>query len=242
MSIIVIFKLLSLTVPLNAPVYFDLEIASNSNEGIALDLGHNYKTALSFTVETPAGDVVEVPPLSSSGLGTIGGIEVEAGGSYKRRYVLNEWYRFAAPGKCSIQAHLSPDILAASGAVVQHSTMELTVTPRDPQALEKICEELLNQLSNTTNAEQIANAALALSYVTDPVAVSYISEALKRRRYSWQHLIPGLAEIGTQEAIDLLKQIEKQGDNEAGAALARYYLEALADGTVPERRDGLYVD
>ena len=242
MSIVIAFKLLLATVPLNAPVYFDLEIANKSNQAINMDLGHNYKSALSFTIKTPGGDVVEVPALSSSGLGLIGGIQVQAGGNYKRRYVFNEWYRFRAPGKYSIQAHLNPDILTASGATVQPSTMELTVTPRDAQALEKICEELLKQLSNTTNAEAIINASLALSYVTDPVAVSYIREALKRHTYSWQQLIPGLGEIRSQEAVDLLKQIEKQGDNEAGAALAAYYLKAVANNTVPERRDRLYVD
>lgn len=242
MSIVIAFKLLLATVPLNAPVYFDLEIANNSNQAIALDLGHNHKSALSFTIKAPGGEVVEVPALSSSGLGAIGRIQVEASGNYKRRYILNEWYRFAAPGKYSIQVHLNPEMLTASGATVQQSKMELTLTPRDAQALERICKELLNQLSNTSDAEQIANAALALSYVSDPVAVSYISEALKQRKYSWQHLIPGLGEIRTPEAIDLLKQIEKQGDVEAGAALARYYLEALGKGKVPERRDRLYID
>jgi hypothetical protein len=241
MSIVITFRLLLATVPLNAPVYFDLEIASSSNQAIALDLGHSYKTALSFTIETPAGEVLEVSPLSSSGLGPIEGVQVEAGGSYKRRYILNEWYRFRAPGKYSIQAHVKPELLTASGATVRQSTMELTITPRDAQALEKICAELLNQLSNTTNAEEIANAALALGHVTDPVAVPYISEALKRRKYSWQHLIPGLARIRTPQATELLKEIEKQGDDEAGAALAKYYLER-PDAADTERRDDLYID
>ena len=242
MSIVIGFKLLAATVPLNAPVYFDLEIVNKSNQTLAVDLGHNYKSALSFTIKTPGGEVVEVPALSASGLGLTGRIQVEAGSNYKRRYILNEWYRLREPGKYSIQPHINADILAASGATVQPSTIELTVTPRDSQALEKIAEDLLNQLSNNTNAEQILNAAWALSYVTDPVAVSYIREALKRQKYSWQQLIPGLGEIRSPEAIDLLKQIEKQGDVEAGSALAKYYLQAVANNTVPERRDRLYVD
>ena len=117
--------------------------------------------------------------------------------------------------------------------------MKLTVTPRDPQTLTQISEELLKRISNTTNAEEIANAARALGHINDPLAVPYIKQALKQRRYSWQHLIPGLARIGNQEAIDTLKDIEQQGDDEAGASLARYYLEALSPDAKPEVRERL---
>jgi len=242
MSVVVSFKLQSATVTLNAPVYFDLEIANESSETIALDLGHNFKSNLSFAIESPDG-VIEVPPLSSSGIGAIGRMQVEPASRYKRQYVLNEWYRFPGPGEYSIQVHLNTEITSASGSVVVpalSAPVKVTVTPQDVKSLENTSEELLNRLSNTTSAEEIANAALALSYVTDPVAVPYIKEALKRRKYSWQYLIPGLARIGSKEAKDLLQEIEKQGDDEAGAALARYYLEALSDDAEPEKRERPY--
>jgi len=238
-------KLESPAITLNAPVYFDLEIVNDSGETIVIDLGHNHQSSLSFTIGTPDGRVVEVPGLSSSGIGSIGRVEVGPAGKYTRKYLLNQWYEFPAPGEYSIEAHLNAPIVSASGQPVKPTltgTMKLTVTAKDPQTLTRICEQLLSNISHTTDTQEGADAARALSYVHDPIAVPYIKEALKQRRYSWQHLIPGLARIGNQDAIEILKGIEKQGDDEAGAALARYYLEALSPDATPEVRERLHRD
>jgi hypothetical protein len=240
MSVALFFTLQCSTVTLNEPTYFDLEIRNNSSEAIAVDLGHNYKSSLVFSVETTEGAVIDVPPLSSDGLGRIGRVQIEPRGQYKRKYLLDEWYAFHTPGDYSIRPGISTPIVSASGEVVHPNLspgMKLTVTRRDPQKLATICESLIKKMLETTDVEEISDASLALSYVQDPVAVKYVREGLKQGKLMWQYAITGLARIGNQEAVDLLTEIMSRGNDEAGAALARFHLEALSKRAEPDMRE-----
>lgn len=238
MSVAIRFTLPSSTVVLNAPVYLDLEIVNDLSVEITVDLGHNFKASLSVTIKTPDGNLVQAPPLSSEGLGRIGRVQMKAGSTYTRRYLLNEWYTFPAPGEYEIECQLSTPVVSTSGEempVTSSSTMKLTVNPPDPQALGKIAEDLLAQASKTTDSEERADISLALGHIQDPVAVPYIREGLRQNKLSWQHAIPGLARIGNDEARGLLNEIKERGDDEAGSALARFFLEAPSDDELQRR-------
>ncbi len=243
MSVAILFTLPSSTVVMNAPVYFDLEIVNDLSDKIAVDLGHNSKASLSFKIKSTGGSVVQVPPLSSQGLGSIGRVQIDTHGRYKRAFLLNEWYTFPAPGEYEIEGQLNTPIVSISGEEVRatsSSTMKLTVTAADPQALSKIAEQLLAQLAKTTDAEARADLSLALSHIQDPVVVPYIREGLKQNTLSWQYAIPGLARIGNPEARDLLNEIKERGDDEAGSALARFFLEAASNEELQRRLKNPY--
>lgn len=237
MSVVFLFTLHSLAVTLNEPIHFDLEIRNDSEEAIEIDLGHDRKSALSFTVETPGGRAIRLPPLSSEGLGRIGRVRLAPHSQYKQTYLLNEWYAFPAEGNYSIQPGIGAPVLSESGAVVQPDVspmrMSLAVMPRDEQKLSAICAALLKNMRETTDREEIAGASLTMSYIQDPIAVPYIERGLNERKLMWQYAIPGLARIANEEAVDLLAAIAKRGDVESGAALAKFHLEALSTKAEP---------
>jgi hypothetical protein len=235
------FTLRSPTITLNEPIHLELEVRNNSKEAITVDLGHDRKSALVVGIETPDGQAVEATPPSAEGLGRIGRVRLEPHSQHKQIYVLNEWYSFRTVGAYSIRAKLGAPVLAESGGVVLSDVpavkLSLTVEPRDPKRLSEICQALLSKLRETSDREQIADASLSMSYVEDPIAVPFIKQGLGDGKLMWQYAIPGLARIGNDEAVDLLIEIMKRGDNETGAALARFHLQALMQKASPDVRD-----
>jgi len=241
MSVIFLFTLHSMVVTLNEPIHLDLEIQNNSSEAIEIDLGQDRKGSLGFTVETPDGRVIHLPPLSSEGLGRIGRVRLAPHSQSKQTYLLNEWYPFPAKGAYSIRPKVGAPVLSASGAVVQPEVspalIKLTVTPRDERKLSALCETLLKKLREKSDREEIAELSLTMSYVQDSLAVPYIKQGLSDGKLMWQYAIPGLARIANEEAIDLLATIANRGDAESGAALAKFHLESLLATAEPVIRE-----
>jgi hypothetical protein len=87
------------------------------------------------------------------------------------------------------------------------------VTPRDPKRLDSVCEGLRKGAMNV-NAWEASKAALALSYVDDPIAVPYLGRVLEESFAGKEAAISGLARIGNAEAVQLLTSYSATADPE----------------------------
>jgi hypothetical protein len=234
------FTLRSPSVTLNAPIRLDLEIR-NGSQTLVLDLGPDYKSAITFEVETPDGKSIHADPPSIPELSLIGRVIVEPHAEYRRTYVLNEWYSFRTEGTYTIRPKVDAQFFTKSGTILPidwpPDKLRLTVGSRDPKTLSQICDSLLEELEETSDAEKIADTSLRMSYIEDPVAVPCVKEGLQKGKLMWQYAIPGLARIADLAATDLLIDIMKRGDVESGAASAKSQLQALLQKAKPELRE-----
>lgn len=223
--------------PLHEPIFVDLFIHNRLGEEIQFDLGHNRKGNLDFAITKPDGSILRAPRLSEEGTGRIGRIVLGPDESYDQRLVLNEWYDFAEPGEYKIAGSLPNPVRTRSGAAIEirpSGTFSLQIQPRNPERLNQVCQALVKTAVESSDVSEAAEAALALSYVQDPIAVPYLEKGLEEREWVWLYAIPGLARIANKDAIEILFSIMKGEDREA-AALARFVLYELKD-EIQDRR------
>lgn len=207
-SVKVAFAAVNPTPTLHEPIFLNLLIQNGFRENIQLDLGHNRKSNLEFTITQPDGTVVQAPRLSEEGLGRVGRLTLGLGKSYTQRVLLNEWYQFPQPGAYKLKAVLVTPIRTESGLVVnteKSTTLDLEVLPVNLEKLSRVCQKLAATAINLSNTTEAIDASLALSYVPDPVAVQYLREILEKasvepKRYAAY----GLGRISNRDAIETL--------------------------------------
>lgn len=226
------FTLTDSSITLNEPVFVDFSVRNTHSETIHFDLGHNRTSRFVFTITEPGGVVVYAPKLSEEGLGLIGEVSLSPGEECTQRLVVNQWYPFPEPGDYVIGVKLASPIVSESGAVIEpepSGSLSLHVDPRNPARLHQVSDSLYRRATESSDVEQRIEAAIALSYVRDPIAVSYLERGLSNGRLAWQYAIPGLARIANIEAIDALITLLQRNDPESGSALARFVLSALKE-------------
>jgi hypothetical protein len=213
------FSLPETTVSLHEPVYIQFSIENDLSEAVRFDLGYDGKHNFEFTVIEPNGSVVRTPPpaMPSSVLGRwVDRAPVAPGKTFTKRLILNEWYEFPVLGNYVVEAKLGGRVQTVLGTPVQTSPTQeipLQVTPRDRERLQTVCEELTKKALGE-NAEAASNAAFALSYVNDPVAVPYLGRLLKESVFGRQSAIAGLVRIGNADAVRVLKSNLNTQDEE----------------------------
>jgi hypothetical protein len=89
----------------------------------------------------------------------------------------------------------------------------LQITPRDAEHLKSVCEQLTKK-AGEEDAEEASNAAFALSYINDPVAVPYLGRTLKETAFGKEDAVKGLVRIGNAEAVRVLTSNSKAQDPE----------------------------
>ena len=81
----------------------------------------------------------------------------------------------------------------------------LEILPRDELALSKKCNDLASAVEGASSASQeAADAALALRYVRDPIAVPYLLRVLRAQRLVENFAIKGLEDIANELAVKAL--------------------------------------
>lgn len=229
-EVIFSFTISQSNVTLHEPVFVNFSVHNKLLESIRLDLGHNRKSNFEFTITEPDGSIISGQHLGEEGFGRVGDISLEPSEEYSQRLLVNEWYQFIEPGNYNIEIRLTKPLIALSGALVEHGssgTLSLRIHPRDPKRLSLVCQDLYRVAIESSNVEEATEAALALSYVSDPVAISYLEKGLKETILMWPYAIPGLARIANAEAIEILVSTMKSKDPELGASLARFILQDL---------------
>ena len=196
---------------LHEPVYATLVVQNTQPERLDFDLGANSKTTFAFSITQPDGRVMHIPPfLTPDGVSAIGRVRLENGLTYTQKILLNEWHDFASAGQYSIEFRTSAAFRTSSGRSVETTAIQpiiLEVQQRDEKRLQSICNELVTTaLTLSFDARKRTTAAVALSYVRDPVAIPFLLQLLEHGSIVGAdgYAVEGLTRIGTNEAIGAL--------------------------------------
>ncbi|HKV82817.1 MAG TPA: hypothetical protein VJP02_32010 [Candidatus Sulfotelmatobacter sp.] len=218
---------------LNAPVIVTFTVKNESSRPIKLDLGQNRKGGFVFELVQPDGTRIRLPQYGIDGMSRPGTLSVRPGQDFSEKLILNEWYQFKKPGSYGLEARLTQPILFENGlvaAVNTRSVGRIEIGPRNIAKLESVCEKLSEQIEESDSYEDYSDAALELSYVTDPIAVPYLQKAFVTRKLIQPIVIDGLERIGDGTAARALISFLR-GENGDTAALIRYALRRIQKET-----------
>jgi hypothetical protein len=213
---------------LRAPIFIDLSVSNRSAEMVGVDLGLNGKANLELTIQKPDGAVI-TRTLSPEDFGSSGEHSLKPGRSFAERLLLNEWYDFPLSGSYKIKMTLldGPLVTSETANADRPSTEFLVeIGPRDPAELESISQKLADRAISAATIEQRMEAANALSYIRDPVAVDSLARVLQQGELVEHYAVDGLGRIGTPEAIAALTAAQYLRDEDVRAAV-RSMLEVL---------------
>jgi hypothetical protein len=192
---------------LHEPVTLKFSVANYLTEPIHLELGADRRQAFLFTIVRPDGITIHPPQHQPYGAYALGSIIVQPGQTYSQELILDMWYEFNAPGNYRIEGRLVNPILTESNNRVEADLQfqaTLNIGPRDTSRLNQLCAELARRIGEGKGYEEAAEPALDLSYVRDPIAVPYLSEAIRGGNLVESILIPGLERIGNDDAVEAL--------------------------------------
>jgi hypothetical protein len=126
--------------------------------------------------------------------------------------LLNEWYKFLQTGPYRMKITLSDASSAASDRASQEFFLQ--VHPRDPAHLSPIADKLADTaVMGATLAERM-DAANALSYTVDPLAVPSLRRVLQQGSLVEHYAVTGLGRIGSPDAIAALKAAQNNPDED----------------------------
>jgi hypothetical protein len=195
-------------VTLGEPAYVLLFVNNLTSRGMTVYLGKRNTAGFRFTITEPNGNVVRAPIVGAGGgMGETGRTVVGAGKSYELPLLVNEWYNFREPGSYKIQVNLVESPTLEPGKIIKvwsSPEMRLTVLPRNPVRLREVCEKLTTRGLSEADLPAAAEAAVALSYIQDPVALPYLGRLLTAKNGMAPLAIQGLVRIGTPGALSVL--------------------------------------
>jgi hypothetical protein len=206
------------TVGLHAPVFFDLSVANRTSGTIGIDLGLNRKSNLELSIQTPAGSV-ETRRLSSDGFGGSGEMRLKPGRAYVKRLPVNEWFDFRKPGTYHITVTLRNPANEADEANRPSAEFSVQIGPRNPAELRSIAQALAQEAISSPTIAESMEAANALSYIRDSVAVESLSRVLQDGALVENYAVDGLERIGGSEAIAALQAAQDHPDPEVREAV-----------------------
>jgi hypothetical protein len=202
-----------------------ISITNDGNARLKIDLGQDRKQAIQLSITPPAGTAVYASLPMRGGVARWGVVNIDPGQIYERTVVLNQWYPFDKPGQYKISVRIVPTT-GDPGMLQKWIALPIVnILPEDPQRVTKICAELRDKIESTTSYVDEAEAALALSYVNDPIAVPYLQDvAMLRGGVFAPVVVKGLETIdenvGTAALISLAGQQNSTVRAVARSALA----------------------
>ena len=209
------------TFSLREPLTVEVRIKNGGSELLIGDLGANFKGNFVLTVTPPEGTVIEPLHLAPSGFASAGHVTLRPGDQYTGTLVLNDWYDFSRVGTYTIGIALNGAFRTVAGSSVDTSTAEtvrVQIVARDEKRLRAVCEKLEATIETAGSARVALDAARALSYVSDPIAVSYIRQVLSQTTRVDHILIDSLARIGNTEARQVLAGVAQEPGERAEMA------------------------
>jgi hypothetical protein len=202
------FRFQENVVTLHEPVVVFFEVHNGLSHPITVTVGALVRQFFDFTLTTPNGQVLHKDPFDGKvDIVTAGNgkITVAPGADYQEPLVMNQWFPFAGQGMYSLTSRLTSDIETADGSFQAESqTAHLLINARNPTRLNKLCADLEQQEEMATTAEAAQFPALALSYVNDPVAASYLARVLSAHTLAYEKAVEGLERIGNDDAAEVL--------------------------------------
>lgn len=206
-SVTVSFALRDSRITLHEPVYVEFSVRNELAEPISFDLGFDQKQGFRFSITQPDGSTVQVPRYERGGIGRGGALTLGADEGYKQSMLLNELFQITKAGEYWITVKLAVRIRTLSGRELAAPPLEkigLNVADRDRKRLAQVCERLA-KTATKADYQAALDAAFALRYFQDPVAVPYLDRLITKGDSGVKGLaVTGLARIGTPEAVEIL--------------------------------------
>lgn len=218
-GVTILFTIPESNVSLHEPVYVQFSIQNGLDEDVRFDMGLDGKHNFEFSVERPDGSLIRIPqtPYSPYIMGRAAEkAPLAPGKTFTKTMLFNAWYEFPAPGRYVVEARLGGQVETVSGTPIAPAPAQeipVQVTPRDPERLERVCEELTKK-AMSPNAAEALGASYALYYVDDPIAVPFLGRVLRGSFHGKQNAVAGLARIGNPEAVQLLTSYSTKADPE----------------------------
>lgn len=194
-------------VTVNEPVWIEFQVRNDLAEQIQFDLGFDRRQNFEFRLTETGGAFVLLRGPEPQGMGRRGKLSLGSGETYTQKILLTELYQFQTPGLYRVVARMTNPIRTQSGITIQpqpSQEMTLKVDTRDPQQLEKECRMLADSV-DSENAEAALEAATALGYVRDLVAVAYLQRIASQGHFVAvvrPKAVQGLARIANAEGIE----------------------------------------
>lgn len=215
---------------LREPVFFALSVRNSLDVPVKFDLGQDRKGGFRVVVVRPDGAKVQLPKWRREGIAVIGKLSLDAGQEFTQKFLLNEWFDFAEPGRYEVEVSLTTPVMAGEdGRAVAAQTagrLVLEISPRDEERLKRVSAALLDGIVKARSYRDAAESALALSHLVDPVAVPDLAKALTSGRMVEPIVIAGLERVGNEEAAQVLIAA-LNGPNAEVAQLARAALVSI---------------
>lgn len=207
-------NLVSTQASLHEPVWMTIAIKNDSSGVAKVDLGQDRKAAIGLSIVEPDGSTVTARLPRRGGLHGIGLVNIASKGTYTQRLVLNEWYPFTKIGKYQITVRLAP---------FPEQQVSLEILPRDSARITKTCEELITTIK--TEYAEMFDAALALSYINDPIAIPYLQDAAQAHSgVAATIAMAGLARIDGDSGAKALISLSSGNQRAQIRAVARTHL------------------
>jgi hypothetical protein len=216
------------------PVIVTFKVVNGTGTPVSLDLGFDRKGGFAFSLTGPDGVKLELPAYTiREGLSRIGTVSILPRETYTQSLLLNEWYNFAKPGEYKLEGHLTNPILVNDGSRREMDpgfSLAVEVGARDELALAKACDDLANQIDAANSYQEAADAAFALTYVNDPIAVPYLRRALFAQKLVELFAINGLEKIANDAAVRVLVEGLKMEFTDT-ADMSRWALQRIRNQT-----------
>ena len=195
---------------LNEPVLANLRVTNLGDESAVFDLGGDDKENLSVTIKTPGG-VSKTVALPIGGLHSPGKHLVGAHSTYTQRLVLNEWDDFRQVGDYFVEIALIPKAGPKPDRPLT-AYLHVNIGPRDEGKLRVLAKTLANEALDRRDRGDRDTAALALSYVTDPVAIPDMVRVLQSNRALRKPLVWALVRVGGPVALNAVETARQSSD------------------------------
>jgi len=220
-------------VTVNEPVYLKVLAESSLGHDITIDLELVFCNRLHATLARPDGRVDVVPRehivvYQMCLAGPANERVLAAHGRRETTLLLNRWFSFDVPGRYFLDLELfgspgppeqDPGLeVESKGAVI------IDVGVRDASRLTDLCASLEREIIAAPSSNPPWDKIERLGLVVDPVAVPYLAGLLEQREALYHQLVPALARIGNDAAVDALigqlGRIPEYGKAEVRVALA----------------------
>jgi hypothetical protein len=210
-------------VSLHEPIFFELLIENRSTRGLGFDLGSNLRGNLRVEMVRPDGSTRVVRLPTPDGMSIKGTVALRPLDVYAGEYVLNDWVDFDQPGAYAVHLQIESPFQAGDGTTWNNPgviTFNFAVGDRNGERLRAVCQHLAQVASGRESAARSINAARALTYVFDDIAVAAMGDVVRASNLSDFVIAHGLARIGTPSARTLLNEMASSQEQER-AAIAR---------------------
>jgi hypothetical protein len=234
------FKPDASTVSLGEPVLINLTVRNTGAVPLHLDFGLEGSSNVTFSVMR-VGDIgfVEHTYPVREGIQSIGKVALAMGQSYSSQLILDKWSVSLSPGNYIIRPQIKVmyEFQSSDLSEAVYDDIQLTVTPRSEDRLEKRITYFAQKTNSESYAEQ-EHAGQVLGHFRDKAAIDALSIMLK----SDQHMLVRFAADGLSrlEYIDAVKALLKNRNGPHNSS--NTYIDYTLSNILEQTKDAITAD